>query len=72
MEILIRAKKEVMSVGELPITVVDRINGEHKLGANGTLMYLKGLLQLFFDPRFIGLVGQPTKSQQQQRLFFSG
>ena len=48
MEILIRAKKEGMSIGEVPITFVDRIYGESKLGANEILMYLKGLLQLFF------------------------
>mmetsp|Transcript_19614 Transcript_19614/g.24190 ORF Transcript_19614/g.24190 Transcript_19614/m.24190 type:complete len:238 (-) Transcript_19614:299-1012(-) len=48
MEILILAKKENMSLVEVPITFVDRIYGESKLGANEIVLYLKGLLQLFF------------------------
>jgi len=48
MEILILAKKEHMTLDEVPITFVDRIYGESKLGANEIILYLKGLLQLFF------------------------
>lgn len=48
MEILVRAHKAGMEIGEVPITFVDRIYGESKLGANEIIMYLKGLLQLFF------------------------
>ena len=48
MEILILAKKENMTLGEVPITFVDRIYGESKLGANEIILYLKGLVQLFF------------------------
>ncbi len=48
MEILILAKKANMTLGEVPITFVDRIYGESKLGANEIVMYLKGLLKLFF------------------------
>jgi len=48
MEILVRAHNAGMTIGEVPITFVDRIYGESKLGANEILMYLKGLLQLFF------------------------
>ena len=48
MEILVRAHKSGMTIGEVPITFVDRIYGESKLGANEIIMYLKGLLQLFF------------------------
>lgn len=47
MEILVRAHKAGMTIGEVPITFVDRIYGESKLGANEIFMYLKGLLQLF-------------------------
>ena len=47
MEILILAQKEEMTVGEVPITFVDRIYGESKLGANEIVMYLKGLFKLF-------------------------
>jgi len=48
MEILVRANKAGMNIGEVPISFVDRIYGESKLGANEIIMYLKGLLQLFF------------------------
>ncbi len=48
MEILILAKKHRMTLGEVPITFVDRIYGESKLGANEIILYLKGLIKLFF------------------------
>lgn len=48
MEILVRAHNAGMLIGEVPITFVDRIYGDSKLGANEIIMYLKGLLQLFF------------------------
>ena len=48
MEILVRAHKAGMIIGEVPIVFVDRIYGESKLGANEIIMYLKGLLNLFF------------------------
>jgi dolichol-phosphate mannosyltransferase len=47
MEILVLARKEGMTIGEVPITFVDRIYGESKLGANEIILYLKGLFQLF-------------------------
>jgi dolichol-phosphate mannosyltransferase len=47
MEILVRAHKAGMKIGEVPITFVDRIYGESKLGANEIIMYLKGLIKLF-------------------------
>jgi dolichol-phosphate mannosyltransferase len=47
MEILVLAKKHGYKIGEVPITFVDRIYGESKLGANEIIMYLRGLLQLF-------------------------
>eukprot|EP00565_Helicotheca_tamesis_P002147 CAMPEP_0185733960 /NCGR_PEP_ID=MMETSP1171-20130828/21008_1 /TAXON_ID=374046 /ORGANISM="Helicotheca tamensis, Strain CCMP826" /LENGTH=230 /DNA_ID=CAMNT_0028403825 /DNA_START=41 /DNA_END=730 /DNA_ORIENTATION=- len=43
MEILVHAKKEGMKIGEVPITFVDRIYGESKLGASEIVLYLKGL-----------------------------
>ncbi|KAL9189256.1 hypothetical protein ACHAXT_011746 [Thalassiosira profunda] len=48
MEILVRAHKAGLKIGEVPITFVDRIYGESKLGANEILLYLRGLLHLFF------------------------
>jgi dolichol-phosphate mannosyltransferase len=48
MEILILAHKGNKTIGEVPITFVDRIYGESKLGANEIILYLKGLFKLFF------------------------
>nr|CCA27256.1 dolicholphosphate mannosyltransferase putative [Albugo laibachii Nc14] len=48
MEILVRARQQHYSIAEVPITFVDRIYGESKLGAGEIAAYLKGLLQLFF------------------------
>lgn len=48
MEIAVRAKQLGMTVEEVPITFVDRIYGESKLGTHEIVMYLKGLLMLFF------------------------
>lgn len=49
MEIIVRAKKAGMKVGEVPITFVDRVYGESKLGASEIVGYLKGLVRLFFE-----------------------
>jgi dolichol-phosphate mannosyltransferase len=48
MEIIVRSKKAGFSVAEVPITFVDRIFGESKLGATEIIMFIKGLVQLFF------------------------
>lgn len=48
MEILVRARQRQYSIAEVPITFVDRIYGESKLGAGEIVAYLKGLLNLFF------------------------
>ena len=48
MEILILANKRGAKLAEVPITFVDRIYGASKLGSNEILMYLEGLLNLFF------------------------
>ena len=47
MEIIVRAKKAGFSLAEVPITFVDRIYGESKLGPREIFMYLEGLLTLF-------------------------
>lgn len=49
MEIIVRAKSLGYTVGEVPITFVDRVYGESKLGGNEIVQYLKGLLYLFFN-----------------------
>ena len=49
MEVMIRAKEMGCSVQEVPITFVDRIYGESKMGATEIVSYLKGLWYLFWD-----------------------
>jgi dolichol-phosphate mannosyltransferase len=48
MEIIARAKASGLRVGEVPITFVDRLYGDSKLGGTEIVAYLKGLIQLFF------------------------
>ncbi|XP_003384382.1 PREDICTED: dolichol-phosphate mannosyltransferase subunit 1-like [Amphimedon queenslandica] len=47
MEMIVRAKQHGYTVGEIPITFVDRLYGESKLGGTEIVSYAKGLLQLF-------------------------
>jgi dolichol-phosphate mannosyltransferase len=47
MEIIVLAKKSGYVVKEVPITFVDRLYGESKLGPREIFLYLKGLLTLF-------------------------
>ncbi|RKP07257.1 nucleotide-diphospho-sugar transferase [Thamnocephalis sphaerospora] len=47
MEMMIRARQLGFTIGEIPITFVDRVYGESKLGAEEIALYLKGLLTLF-------------------------
>lgn len=47
MEVIVRARELGLSVAEVPITFVDRIYGQSKLGAGEIVAYLRGLLQLF-------------------------
>jgi dolichol-phosphate mannosyltransferase len=47
MEIVVRARQLGTTFAEVPISFVDRIYGESKLGANEIIQYLKGLLRLF-------------------------
>lgn len=46
MEIIIRARQKNYTIGEVPITFVDRIYGESKLGPGEIVAYLKGLFNL--------------------------
>lgn len=48
MEMMFRAKRQGYTVGEVPITFVDRFYGESKLGGAEIVEYVKGLLYLFF------------------------
>lgn len=48
MEIIVRSKKSGYTINEVPITFVDRIYGESKLGTKEYIMYIQGLVQLFF------------------------
>jgi len=47
MEIIVRSKKAGFTLDEVPITFVDRIYGESKLGPREIFMYLEGLKTLF-------------------------
>jgi dolichol-phosphate mannosyltransferase len=49
MELMVRARQLNYSIGEIPITFVDRVFGESKLGADEIVGYLKGLVGLFMD-----------------------
>ncbi|KAL4216448.1 dolichol-P-mannose synthesis [Mactra antiquata] len=47
MEMIIRARQLGYSIGEVPISFVDRVYGESKLGGNEIIQFAKGLLYLF-------------------------
>jgi dolichol-phosphate mannosyltransferase len=47
MEMMVRAKALGYSIGEVPITFVDRIYGESKLGADEVVGYGRGVWTLF-------------------------
>ena len=49
MEIIVLAKKAGYHISEVPITFVDRVYGESKLGGKEIILYAKGLLTLFFS-----------------------
>jgi len=47
MEMMVRARALGYSVGEVPITFVDRIFGDSKMGAGEIVSYLQGVWGLF-------------------------
>lgn len=47
MEMMVRAKAMGYKVSECPITFVDRVYGESKLGGSEIVDYLKGVLSLW-------------------------
>ena len=49
MEIIVRAQYMGYKIEEVPITFVDRIFGESKLGDGEILGYLQGLLDIFVE-----------------------
>lgn len=49
MEIIVRAQYMGHTIEEIPITFVDRIFGESKLGAGEILAYMQGLVDIFLD-----------------------
>ena len=48
MEMIVRARQHGFSIGEVPITFVDRVYGESKLSGNEMIQFGKGLLYLFY------------------------
>ncbi|KAI8800182.1 dolichol-phosphate mannosyltransferase-like protein [Cladochytrium replicatum] len=49
MEIIVRARQLGLTIGEVPITFVDRVFGESKLGGDEIVNYMKGIWMLFWD-----------------------
>ncbi|CEH13494.1 glycosyltransferase family 2 protein [Ceraceosorus bombacis] len=49
MEILVRARAAGYSIGEAPITFVDRVYGESKLGGDEIVQYARGVWNLFVN-----------------------
>jgi dolichol-phosphate mannosyltransferase len=49
MEIIVRARSLGYTIGEVPITFVDRIFGESKLGGNEIVGYAKGVGMLWWS-----------------------
>lgn len=47
MEMIIRARQFNYTIGEVPITFVDRVYGESKLGGSEIFQFIKALLYLF-------------------------
>lgn len=47
MEMMIRARELNYTIGEVPITFVDRVYGESKLGGSEIIEFAKSLLYLF-------------------------
>ncbi|XP_014780599.1 dolichol-phosphate mannosyltransferase subunit 1 [Octopus bimaculoides] len=48
MEMIVMARRLGFSIGEVPITFVDRFYGESKLSGNEIISFVQGLLYLFF------------------------
>lgn len=49
MEIVVRARALGYTIGEVPITFVDRIFGDSKLGGSEIVGYAKGVLSLWWS-----------------------
>lgn len=49
MEMMVRARALGYSVGEVPITFVDRIEGQSKMDGGEIVQYAKGVFQLWRD-----------------------
>ncbi|XP_015120187.1 dolichol-phosphate mannosyltransferase subunit 1 [Diachasma alloeum] len=47
MEMIVRARQFNYTIGEVPISFVDRVYGESKLGGSEIIQFVKGLLYLF-------------------------
>jgi dolichol-phosphate mannosyltransferase len=47
MELIVRARERNLTIGEVPITFVDRVYGESKLGGSEIVQFVRSLLYLF-------------------------
>lgn len=49
MEMIVRARQFGFTVGEVPITFVDRVYGDSKMGASEIVQYAQGVWRLFLS-----------------------
>ena len=49
---IVKARQFGYTIGEIPITFVDRVYGQSKLGGNEIFQFAKGLIYLFFTSFF--------------------
>jgi dolichol-phosphate mannosyltransferase len=49
MEVIVVARRHAFTIGEVPITFVDRRYGESKMGGSEIVQYLQGLWRLFTE-----------------------
>lgn len=49
MEVIVVARRHKRTIGEVPITFVDRVYGESKMGGSEIVQYLQGLWRLFTE-----------------------
>lgn len=53
MEMLVRARQQKYTIAEVPISFVDRVYGESKLGGTEIIQFAKNLLYLFATTWFL-------------------
>ena len=49
MEMIVRARQFGFTIGEVPITFVDRVYGDSKMGASEIVQFAQGVWNLFWS-----------------------